>query len=163
MAKLSTAAWILHDLSLATAIGGVLFGQAALTPAVKKLGNPRDRDAVNDAAWTRFSWFNLAAHGVMAATWFAGRAMLGGREVSRTARHLTIVKDALVVTSLASVVVTKVLGSLTDDEDSALAKVVAVIGATNLVSNVAMSAVTTGLSMEASQSLPFSVVSRRLP
>jgi len=44
-----------------------------------------------------------------------------------------------------------------------LREVVGAVGVANLITNVGVAAVTTALAMEASQSLPFSLVSRRLP
>jgi hypothetical protein len=52
---------------------------------------------------------------------------------------------------------------MTKKENSPVAKVLAVLGATNLVSNVALSAVTTGLAAEAGESLRYAVTSRKLP
>ena len=113
MAKLSSAAWIAHDVGLATALGGTLFGREALHPALREgIDDQLDRDRVADTAWRRFSWINLAAHGAMAATWFAGRTMLSGREVTRSARPLTVAKDALIVASLATGLASVVLGRI---------------------------------------------------
>jgi len=181
MAKLSSTAWILHNLGLATSIGGNIFGQTSMKPALHDLPDQKQRDRVSDAAWSRFSWLNIASHGIVAATWFIGRSRLSGREVSSTARNLTLVKDVLVVasvlTGVASVVVGKALGARTAENDRAgvstgstaddtvqgLRKAVAVLGTTNLVANMAIAATTTGLSMEASESEPVSIVSRLLP
>ena len=178
MAKLTSAAWLVHELGLATAIGGTLFGRQALQPALRELGSDRQRAQVSDAAWRRFGWINLAAHGAIAATWFAGRAILRGSEVSRTSRRLTVIKDGLIVASLvtgvASVILGRVLGKRMRDYERgaplhdertihAMRKSVGVLGIANLLTNVSIAAVTTGLSMEASRSLPFSFISRRLP
>lgn len=183
MAKLSSAAWIAHDVGLATAIGGQMFGQEALHPALSQITDRKERDQVADVAWRRFSWINLAGHVAVAATWFIGRSMMSGRSVSSTARPLTVAKDVLVVASLATGITTmilgRVLGARTNGErngsagtergsDSAggnerLRKAVNVLGMANLVANVGIAGVTTALSMEASHSLPFSLVSRRLP
>lgn len=178
MTKLSTTSWILHNLGLATSIGGNLFGQGAFQPALEHdVDDEQQRTQISDDVWSRYSWWNLAAHGVVAATWFAGRTMLSGREVSGTSRALTRVKDALVVASVisgvSSVVVGKLLAAKAQrardeerDHDSAvegLRKAVKTIGAINMVSNVAMGAVTTTLAMEAAKSLPATIVSRMLP
>jgi uncharacterized membrane protein len=192
MSYLSSAAWIAHDLGLATTIGGTLFGQGALHPALnERLGDDQERKMVADAAWRNFTWMNLAAHTVFAATWFAGRTMLSGREVSRTSRTLTKVKDGLVIASLATGVATaivgRVLGKKVRDREAArqdsgfrggvsvgagepsdagierLRKVVGALGKINLLATAGIGAVTTALSMEAGKSLPFSFVSRTLP
>jgi hypothetical protein len=196
MAKLSSAAWMAHDVGLATAIGGTMFGREALQPALCEIEDRKERDHVADVAWRRFSWINLAGHVAVAATWFIGRSMMSGRSVSSTARTLTIAKDALVVASLAtgitSMILGRVLGARTNGERSEgtgtaramggsqgeseagngvgngvgierLRKAVSVFGMANLAANIGIAGVTTALSMEASQSLPFSLVSRRLP
>lgn len=183
MAKLSAAAWMVHDVGLATSIGGTLFGREALQPALREGGMGEiERYRIEDAAWRRFSWINLIAHGVVAATWFAGRSMLTGREVSRTSRKLTLAKDLLVIGSLVTGVTSVILGRVIGKrirhvenlalqsqpiEDSRrierMRKLVGVVGMTNLLTNAAIGAVTNALSMEASHSLPFSYVSRRLP
>jgi uncharacterized membrane protein len=178
MSYLSSAAWIAHDLGLATTIGGTLFGQGALHPALnERLDDNQQRLEVADAAWRKFSWLNLAAHGLFAATWLAGRTMLSGREVSKTSRTLTRVKDGLVIASLVtgvgSIVLGRILGKKVREregfeagEDASirrLRKAVRTLGQINLLTVAGIGAVTTGLSMEASKSLPFSYVSRRLP
>ncbi len=178
MSYLSSAAWIAHDLGLATTIGGTLFGQRALHPALnERLDDDQQRMRVADAAWRKFSWLNLAAHTLFAATWLAGRTMLSGREVSKTSRTLTRVKDGLVIASLvtgvSSIVLGRVLARKVREHDQGdpredaslyrLRKAVGVLGKLNLLAVAGVGAVTTGLSMEASKSLPFSIRSRRLP
>ena len=178
MSHLTSAAWIAHDLGLATTIGGTLFGQGALHPALReRLHDDQQSMLVADAAWRRFSWLNLAAHAAFAATWLVGRSMLSGREVSKTGRTLTRVKDGLVIASLitgiSSIVLGRVLGKKMrarergnadqDAEIARLRKAVSKLGKLNLLATAGIGAVTTGLSMEASKSLPFSYVSRRLP
>lgn len=178
MSYLSSAAWIAHDLGLATTIGGTLFGQRALHPALReRLGDKQQSMLVADAAWRKFSWLNLAAHTMFAATWLVGRSMLSGREVSRTSRTLTRIKDGLVIASLvtgiSSIVLGRVLGKRTreraqgdarqDGEIERLRRAVGALGKLNLIAAAGIGVVTTGLSMEASKSLPFSYVSRRLP
>jgi hypothetical protein len=185
MATLSTAAWAVHDVGLAAAIGGTLFGQVALEPALDEVTSPLERDRVSTDAWRRFSWINLAAHGVVAASWFIGRGMLSGREVTGTARALTKVKDGLIVTSLltglGSNVFGRILGKKSDEglgpeemrdragapEEAArtqtLSKIVRVLGTANLATNIAILGITSVLAMEGSQSVKFPAWSKRLP
>lgn len=170
MAKLSTAAWVAHDLGLATAIGGTVFGKTALQPALHEIGE-RASERVSDEAWRRFGWINLAAHGVIAASWFVGRAMVSGRSVSRGARRMTTVKDAIVIASVATGVATVVLGRLLskrirdqpERDHRALERTVGALGTANLVADLGIGAITTVLAMEGNKSLPFGFVSRRLP
>jgi len=105
MTVLSTAAWTAHEIGLATAVGGSMFGRTALQPALQRIEDPENRDCVSSDAWRRFSWLNLAAHGVSAATWFASRPLLGSRRVG-----LTRIKDGLVIASLATAIASVVLG-----------------------------------------------------
>jgi hypothetical protein len=172
-----------HDVGLATAIGGTMFGQEAFQPALSEISDRKERDQVSDLAWRRFSWLNLAGHAAVAATWFFGRSLLTGRSVSPTARRLTVAKDILVIASLAtgltSMILGRVLGARVtgkhgstgegamsggrEQNDQKLRKAVRTLGLTNLAANVGIAGVTTALSMEASQSVPFSFTSRRLP
>jgi uncharacterized membrane protein len=184
MAKLSSAAWMIHNVGLATAIGGTIFGREALQPALDEIPDQRQRDQVATVAWRRFSWLNLAGHVAVAATWFVGRSMLSGRSVSSTARTLTVAKDALIVASLATGIASTILGRVLgarmasntriatrsngESETSGpgtekLRSAVGALGIANLAANIGVMGVTTALSMEASKSLPFSAVSRRLP
>jgi len=183
MAKLSSAAWMVHNVGLATAIGGTLFGREALEPALHEITDRSERDHVSTVAWRRFSWVNLASHAAVAATWFVGRSMLSGRSVSNTGRGLTMAKDALIVaslaTGLASTILGRILGARTENhsgliksngesetsssDNQRLRRAVSTLGVANMIANIGIVGVTTALSMEASQSLPFSAVSRRLP
>jgi uncharacterized membrane protein len=176
MAKLSSAAWIAHDVGLATAIGGTLFGREALHPALREgIDDQQERDRIADAAWRKFSWVNLAAHGAMAATWFAGRAMLSGREVNRMSRPLTVAKDALIgaslLTGVASVVIGRILGKRVRTQTTleererveTLRRAVGATGLVNLAANVGILGVTAALSMQAAKSQKFGLISRLLP
>src|SRR6476469_10016089 len=101
MPNFSTADWVIHDLGLASAIGGSMFGKMALQPSARHVVDPQQRDEVIGDAWRRFSVVNLLAHAAVLATWLPGRKMLSGREASATARSLTIGKDVLLGTALA--------------------------------------------------------------
>jgi len=187
MASLSAAAWAAHDVGLAAAIGGTLFGRAALEPALGDISNPEERDRVSADAWQRFSWINLAAHGLFAATWLVGRKMLSGREVSHTARRLTAVKDGLILASLVSGVSSIVLGrrlgqrverglgpervrnaEMVHGEQevkrtASMERAVGGLGIVNLLANIAIASVTAVLGMEANKSVRFAARSRCLP
>jgi hypothetical protein len=185
---LSTAAWAAHDVGLAAAIGGTLYGRAALEPALHEIADPAERDRVATTAWQRFSWLNLAAHGVFAATWFIGRSMLSGREVSRPARGLTRLKDGLVVAGLVTGIGTAVLGRMLGtcarrgagpaqireareaggtarggERTVALQRAVGGLGIANLIANIATLGITAALAMEGSRSPRFAARSRFLP
>jgi len=187
MTTLSTSAWTAHNVGLATAIGGTLYGRTALQPALQDIQNPEERDRIAADAWQRFGWMNLAAHGVFAATWFAGRAMLSGREVSGTARTLTVVKDGLMIASLAtglgSFIAGRILGKRTRSGNGAsqvrssggiatngesaqstmaLRRAAGGLGIVNLLANIAIMGVTTMLAMEGNRSALFAARSRFL-
>jgi hypothetical protein len=176
MTTLSSAAWAVHDVGLATAIGGSLFGKAALEPALDEISDSRERDQVSTDAWRRFSWVKLAAHVAFAAPWFIGRTMRSGREVSARATTLTRAKDVLMgvslVTGIASHFLGLQLGKLSDEgrgpeqgekKSRALEKVVASLGSVNMLANVGILGVTSFLSMEGSKSVRFAASSRKLP
>lgn len=110
MPKLSSTAWMVHDLGLAATIGGTLFGRFALQPALHQISRPEERDLVSAAAWRRFSWINLLSHAAFAVPWYVGRSMVSGKSVSRRARPLVIVKDLLVGVSVVTGVASVVLG-----------------------------------------------------
>ena len=185
MPALSSAAWVVHDVGLATMIGGSLFGKVAMHPALREVSNAEERDQVADIAWRRFSWWNLAAHGAVAATWIVGRSMLSGREAGEEARTLTIVKDACVAVSLATGVATVVLGRLLGartkrhegpqtvksgavDSDEAMKAVkieraINTIGTINLAANLGALGTTALLAMQSSESARFAATTRKLP
>jgi hypothetical protein len=177
----SSAAWVAHDLGLATAIGGSLYGKAALQPALAHEADQDTRDRVSDDAWRRFSIWNLAAHGVVAATWLVGRTMLSGREAGQEARALTVAKDVCVGVSLVTGIATTALGRWLGqrvrdrrgpesggDRDArersrAIERAVAVTSTVNLVANIGALGTTALLAMQAAESPRFALTSRHLP
>jgi hypothetical protein len=186
MAKLSTAGWVAHDLGLAAAVGGSLFGKTAFDPAVKQIRNAKWREKVDEDAWRRYGPLTLAAHAAVAVPWFIGRSMLTGREVSGTARTLTRVKDVLIGVSLATAVASAILGrilarrrdrerdagavgeanALPDNKEhvkGALDHAIDVVSTVNLAANVGVMGVTSVLAMEGNHSGKFAVASRFLP
>ncbi len=181
MTTLSSAGWIVHDVGLATSIGGSLFGKVALEPALDDVSSPRERDQMSEDAWRRFSWINLAGHVAFAVPWLIGRRMLSGREVSARARTLTRAKDIFVgaslITGIASIVLGRVLGSKArrgagpeeakygqgESESVALEKAVGTVGTVNLIATIGVIAVTSLLAMEAGKSGRFAVRSKFLP
>ncbi len=189
MPKLSTAAWIAHDLGLAASIGGALFGRTALDPSLRLISDPSERDRVNEEAWKRYGRVTLASHVAIAAPWVVGRLLRSGREVSASARSLTRAKDILLAISVASVAASALLGRRMarssagdvgpqeararaafdghrDPEDRrtvALDRTLDAIALVNLAANIGMAGLTAALAMEASQSPRFTLSSRRLP
>jgi len=101
-ATLSTTAWVLHDLGLATSVGGAVFGKAGLRRATHSLGSSNGRGEIIDEAWKNFAPINLLSHLSVGVTWLIGRSFLSGSEVRKSARKLVIVKDALTGVYLVS-------------------------------------------------------------
>ncbi len=175
MTTLSTAGWVVHDVGLATAIGGSLFGRAALEPALDEISNPRERDRVSADAWRRFSWVKLGAHVAFAAPWFIGRTMRSGYEVSARAGALTRAKDIMMgvslVTGIASHFLGLKLGKRSDrgegpeqnKQSRTLERIVGTLGSINTLVNVGIVGTTAVLSMEGSKSVKFAASSRKLP
>lgn len=180
----STTAWALHDLSLATSLGGSIYGKLALHPSVHTISDRRERGRVLHAAWKKYNRLNLLGHLVFASTWLVGRTMLTGREVDRTSRLLVGVKDGLIATSLVSGVTSIVAGErgirepdqdappmndlgMPDKDASTRAKtadvVTTVAGAVNTAAVAGIIAVTAVLAMRAGKSSKWKLISRFLP
>jgi uncharacterized membrane protein len=109
---LKTSACILHDLSLAVAYGGPLFGKIALYPAVKEISSQRERGKVVETAWNKFNPVNVAAHAVFTATWLVSRKMLKDQHLGKQTEKLVIAKDVLVAGALLTGVANTVAGKL---------------------------------------------------
>ncbi len=188
MAKLSSAAWMIHDLGLATSLGGTLFGRVALQPALHQIARAEERDLVSATAWRRFSWLNLLGHAAFAVPWFIGRRMLSGTEVTRRARPLVLVKDLLVCTSLITGLSSVLLGrrlaergvegrgaqAMNERErvgygghdverTRGIKRTVGTLGLINMLAMAGVGALTTLLAMEGNRSARFAARSRCLP
>jgi uncharacterized membrane protein len=184
MSTLSSAGWIVHDVGLATSIGGSLFGNLALEPAIKEVSNTQERDEISESAWKRFNWVNLASHVAFAVPWFIGRTMLDGGEVTTKARQLTVVKDVLVgaslVTGISSFIIGRMLGRRARRGEGpeqmksgrrggdakmspVLERAVSILGVGNLLATAGVMAVTSLLAMEGSKSVRFAPRTRWLP
>ena len=184
MTKLSTAAWVAHELGLAASFGGLLFGKLALNPNLDVLESKPERGKLLNKAWNRYNAVNIVSTGTAIATWLAGRGGIKGRMIDEEARNLVLAKDALLataaVTGLASVVnglrlarqapegATPIDSGVTpapemSDETAGLLRVVNVLGDVNIAVLGGVIAVSTILSMKANESLRWSLVSRFLP
>ena len=187
-ATLSTTAWVLHDLGLATSVGGAVFGKAGLRRGLHETSQQNGRGEVLQQAWKRFTPINLLSHISVAVTWLIGRSVLSGREISRSTHRLVLAKDALTGVyfvsglgaigagygaselrkgreSSASSVAEEV--GITDgntaDLSRKLQRVSAVLGTTNLVAGAALLGLTAVLAMQAGRSTRWSLLSRLLP
>ncbi len=185
MAKLSTAAWIAHDLGLAASFGGLLFGRTAMNPSLKYIESSRaDRGRVLNKTWNRYNTVNVLSFGLATASWFAGRAALSGRSIDDDAQNLSRIKDALyvsgAVSGLASVISGLRLanqapdgavpiedgstpGAETPEQAQKLMRTVNVLGNVNLAITGSLIGLTTALAMKANQSTGWAITSRLLP
>ena len=185
MAKLSTAAWIAHDLGLAASFGGLLFGRTAMNPSLQHIESSKaDRGKVLNKTWNRYNTINVVSFGVATAGWFAGRAALSGRSIDDDAQNLSRIKDLLyisgAVSGLASVISGLRLANQapdgavpiedgstpaveTPEEAAKLLRTVNVLGNVNLAITASLIGLTTALAMKANQSTGWAVTSRLLP
>ena len=183
--KLTTAAWVAHELGLAASFGGVLFGRAALNPNLEAIESKPDRGKVLNKTWNRFNAVSAVSTGTAIATWLAGRgAISGNAALDDEANNLVRTKDALLataaVTGLASIISGLQLSRQAPDgatpldsgstpapemseEAARLLRRVNVLGNVNLAVLGGVIAVSTLLSQKAGKSVGWSVASRFLP
>jgi hypothetical protein len=102
MAKLTSAALAAHELGLAAAFGGVLFGETGLGRSVRVLSDEIDRSRVIEQAWKTYSVPNSIGLITAAATWFIGRSAFSGRFMGRKMRRLILAKDLALGVTLVS-------------------------------------------------------------
>jgi hypothetical protein len=189
-ATLSTTAWVLHDLGLATSVGGTVFGKAGLRRAAGDTSMQNGHGEIISEAWKRFTPINLLSHLSVGVTWLIGRSMLSGREVKRSARNLVLAKDALtgvyLLSGLASTATGYGANQLRKGNESSgaassviqemgvgegnkaelsqqLQRASTMLGTVNLVAGAALLGITAVLAMQAGRSPRWSFVSRFLP
>jgi hypothetical protein len=181
---LSTTAWVVHDLGLATSVGGAIFGKAGLHPAVRNIRSKDERGLVTSEAWKDFTPINLLSHVAVVLTWMTGRTALNGRFIDRDTRTLVRVKDALIgtyfIAGLTSAGAGYALSRSRDGQAPAveaggepaeetperarnLQRVSDVSGYVNLVAGAAVIGITAVLAMKAGRSTKWSFLSRMLP
>lgn len=181
MTALSTAAWVAHDLGLATGIGGALFGRVGMQPAVRAISDKSERAMVVSQAWTNFSKYQMAGLGLMGVTWLVGRTFLSGREIGRYPRAMVIAKDALVLGTLGTAIGAAIAGrklasrekqsvglfdplALPEDvnKEAKLRRTSSTLGIANLILGAGVLAITTILAQQAGKSTRWSLLSRTL-
>jgi hypothetical protein len=184
MTKVTTTAWIAHNLGIGASFGGQLFGKFALNPKLDVLDSEPDRGKLLNAAWNRYNVVNAISFGTAALTWFAGRTRISGRSIDDEARTLTLLKDGLFVAGAAAGLASMFSGlslarqapggavpiasgttpaSNTPEEAAKLLRRVNVLGNVNIAIIGAIGAVTTILSQKAGKSTRWSAVARFLP
>ncbi|MDB4939470.1 MAG: hypothetical protein JWP87_6442 [Labilithrix sp.] len=133
-------------------------------------------------AWDRYKTVNGVSLALMAGTWFAGRAILSGREVGKSSRALTITKDALVGAALVSGIGAMVFGRMLDKEIAIsnepiqsgsrpaaetrkrvadLQRLTNGLGRANVIMDAAILAVTAVLAMKAGKSSKWTLVAKK--
>jgi hypothetical protein len=110
MHNLVKTAAAIHDLSLATAYGGILFAKFGLRPAlIAEIKDEKERGKVMASAWSNYNRINVPANFLYAATWLIGRKAISTLHVDHRTQRLVVLKDLLVtgafVTSLSNVAV----------------------------------------------------------
>lgn len=185
MAKLSTVAWVAHDLGLAASFGGLLFGRTAMNPSLEHIESSKaDRGRVLNKTWNRYNAVNVLSFSVATAGWFAGRAALSGRSMGEDAKTLSSIKDFLyisgAVSGLASVISgVRLAGQAPDgavpiengstpaietpEQAAKLLRTVNALGTVNLAITASLIGLTTALSLKAQQSPAWTITSRLLP
>ena len=185
MPKLTTAAWVAHELGLAASFGGVLFGKLALNPKLEVLDSKPDRGKLLNAAWNRYNVVNALSVGTAIATWVTGRAAISGNlALDEESNNLVRAKDALLATA-AVTGLTSMLSGLSlsrqapdgavpldsgvspapemSEEAARLLRRVNVLGNVNIAVLGGAIAVSTILSQKAGKSVGWSALSRFLP
>ena len=184
MAKLSTAAWIAHNLGIGASFGGLLFGKLALNPNLDVISSEAERGKMLNAAWNRYNIVNALSVGTAAATWWAGRAAISGEALDDEGRNLVLAKDALFIASAVTGLISILSGlslarqapegatpietgttpsSDTPEKAASLLRRVNILGNLNLILIASIGAITTILSQKAGKSTRWSVISRFLP
>lgn len=112
------AAAAVHNLSLAVAYGGSIYGRMALRRAtIESVTDPKQRGKVLSQAWTRFNRINVPAHALFTATWLVERhAINRGLFTGNRTRRLVAVKDLLVTGALVSGVSNVIAGEMMKKE-----------------------------------------------
>ena len=103
----SSAGRALHDLALAALLGGNLFGRLAMNPALEDVSQESERGRVLNRAWRRYGTVNSLALLALVGGWLpARRGEASDWWLSPRERGLARAKDvtlgAVVVTGLAS-------------------------------------------------------------
>jgi hypothetical protein len=160
----------------------LLFGKAALNPNLDAISSKAERGKMLNKAWNRYNVVNVLSFGTAAATWFPGRLGLTGEEIDQQTRNLVLAKDILfgigAITGLASVIQGRALtgqgidgavpietgtkpAAETPEKAASLLRSVNLLGNLNLGVTGGLLAVTTILSMKATQSQQFAKIARR--
>ena len=110
--NLAQGARAAHDWGLASWLGGSMFGQFALNPAVAKIEDKRERGKVVNAAWNGYNLINALSLGSVALGWFASRLTETRPDrLTKEERNLATAKDGLTLAALATGIASGVQGA----------------------------------------------------
>jgi hypothetical protein len=110
--NLAQGARAAHDWGLASWLGGSMFGQFALNPAVAKIEDKRERGKVVNAAWNGYNLINPLSLGSVALGWFASRLTETRPDrLGKEERNLAVAKDGLTLAALAAGIASGVRGA----------------------------------------------------
>jgi|SRR5215207_1762502 len=110
--SLAEGARAAHDWGLASWLGGSMYGQFALNPAVRQIEDKRDRGKVVNAAWNGYNIINSVSLGSVAVGWFASRLTETRPDrLNESERQLAMAKDGLTLAALATGVTSGILGA----------------------------------------------------
>src|SRR5919204_2770103 len=101
-----------HDMGLAVILGGNLFARFGMHPALREVGDARERGKVVNSAWRRYGTVNSLGLAALLAGWAGSRLQEAGRRQSEPERMLGPVRDAAVVAVAATGVAAGARGGL---------------------------------------------------
>jgi hypothetical protein len=109
---LAQSARAAHDWGLASWLGGTMYGQFALNPAVAKIDDKRERGKVVNAAWSGYNLINALSLGSVALGWFGSRLTETRPDrLTQGERKLAMAKDGLTLAALATGIASGVQGA----------------------------------------------------
>ncbi len=92
-----------HDVGLASWLGGSMFGKFALNPAVRAIPDRRARGRVANAAWNGYNLVNSLGLGSAAVAHLAARTTeLAGPRQTSTEKTLTRIQDGLMISAVVT-------------------------------------------------------------
>ena len=101
----------LHNIGMATWVGGTIFGRYALNPAVRRAASRADRGAVANDAWNRFNALNALALTAVGAGHVGGRLTeLRTSNLSEREKPLVRAMDVFTVAGVSTGVLTGIQG-----------------------------------------------------
>jgi len=109
---LAQSARAAHDWGLASWLGGSMYGQFALNPAVAKIDDKRERGKVVNAAWNGYNVINAISLGSVALGWFASRVTETRPDrLTEEERRLAMAKDGLTLVAVGTGIASAVQGA----------------------------------------------------